>query len=425
MGTPAATDLRPNGLACDFSDIVLAHHRIQSGIVETPVRHSAVLSELTGGDVWLKLEHLQQSGSFKERGARNALMNLTDEEKAIGVIAASAGNHALAMAYHGRDLGIPVAVVMPTTAPLTKVNNCRKYGANVMLHGNHIGEAYEHAVEIVKEKGYTYINGFDHPNIVAGAGTCGIEMIRQVPGADYIVVPVGGGGLIAGIAMSAKALCPSIQIIGVEPENAASLTAALAAGKPVKANVKPTLADGLAVPMVGANSFEIIRKYVDKVVLISEDDVARAVLNLMESQKMVVEGGGAVGVAAILSGKLPELQGKKVIVPLCGGNIDAPVIGRVIQRGLAHECRLVRFSVIVDDKPGGLAGIALAIAQAGANVIDVRHERAWLRQSFAKVQNNYIIEVRNQEHMEEVRSALTDAGYQMEWDIPMKQAAKL
>ncbi|ETW06106.1 hypothetical protein H310_03699 [Aphanomyces invadans] len=291
-----------------FEDISTATYRVREGIQHTSCNYSAFLSKRMGYELFLKKDYRQMTGSFKERGARNALMLLTPEQKQRGVIAASAGNHALALAYHGRMLGIPVTCIMPTIAPLAKVKGCQELGARVILHGAHILEAKIKADEFVDTEDLVYINGFDHPNIIAGAGTMGIEILNQVPKADAIIVPVGGGGLIAGIALAVKTLNPSIQVIGVEPENCASFTAALAAGHPVDTNTKPTLADGLAVPKVGANAFEVAAPLIDRMVTVSEKAIALSVLRLCELEKVVVEGGGAASLAALIDDKLPDLR---------------------------------------------------------------------------------------------------------------------
>lgn len=276
---------------------------------------------------------------IEERGARNAIMQLLREQgeelKRYGVIAASAGNHALALAYHGKDLGVPVTVVMPTVAPMAKVDKCRKFGATVIIEGEHIGESKDFAEKMVASKGLSYINGYDDPPIVAGAGTIGIEIIEDVPCVDVVICPIGGAGLIAGISCAVKTLKPDVKVYGVEPEFAASYSAALKSGEPVPVKVTPTLADGLAVPMVGAHAFEVARHYVDECVLCTEKEVSLAILRLLENEKMVVEGGGATGLAALLPGAQldrPELKGKNIVVPLCGGNIDTTVLGRVLER---------------------------------------------------------------------------------------------
>jgi threonine dehydratase len=283
-----------------FEHVAAAMHRIRGGIVRTSCQRSHWLSEITGSHVHFKLEQQQFTGSFKERGARNALLSLDGEARRRGVVAASAGNHALALTWHGVQLGIPVTVVMPTVAPMAKVDKCRLFGANVVIHGAHIGESKQHALEVYGD--LRYINGYDDPEIIAGTGTLGMEMLEQVPDCDAVVVPVGGGGLIAGIALAMKTMQPGLRVIGVEPKRCASYSAALEAGHPVPVAVMPTLADGLAVPQVGAHAFAVARHWVDEIVTVDEAAVALAVLRLLEGEKMVVEGGGAAGLAAMLPG---------------------------------------------------------------------------------------------------------------------------
>jgi threonine dehydratase len=348
-----------------FEDVTAASFRIKDGIVRTVCERSQ-LSGITGMDLYFKKEFMQYTGSFKERGARNALKQLPKKQKEIGVIAASAGNHALALAYHGKQLEIPVTVVMPKLAPIMKVAACRDCGANVILHGNDIGESKEYATRLGKEKGLTYINGYDDPAVLAGQGTIGLEIIEQVPDADAVVVPVGGGGLLAGVALAVKALKPDITVIGVESENCPGFSTAWKAGHPVKVQCMPTLADGLAVPLVGRNAFATAEPFVDKVITVREDYIAIAILRLVEHEKAVVEGAGATGYAACVAGCLPELKGKKVVIPLCGGNIDTTILGRCLERGLAADGRLCRFVVRVKDTPGGCAELTKILADMGA-----------------------------------------------------------
>jgi len=343
-----------------FEDVAIAATRIRGGVVRTPMTHSHWLSQLCGCDVFLKHEQYQFTGSFKERGARNALLSLSEEKRGKGVVAASAGNHALALSWHGKQLGIPVSVLMPTVAPLAKRDKCAKFDANIVVHGANIGEAKAFAETNAPFTDMTYINGYDDPEIIAGAGTMGLELVDQAPDADafdYIMVPCGGAGLLAGVALASKTLRPGTRVIGVEPRNCASFTAALAAGEPVAAETTSTIADGLAVPVVGSNAFEVARAHTDDVCIVEESDVALAVLRLLENEKLVVEGGGATGLAAILPGgpMHAAVQGKRVAVPLCGGNIDITTLGRIIDRGLAADCRLVRFVAEVSDRAGGIA----------------------------------------------------------------------
>jgi len=420
------SDETPLELPLKFEDISKAAYKIRGHVYYTQCTKNDALSEITGTDLYLKHEYKQFTGSFKERGARNALEKLTDEQKKKGVIAASAGNHALALSYHGGLMGIPVTVIMPTIAPLTKIERCKKLGARVVLHGMHIGEAKEHAMNSEEFQGMQYINGFDDPPICAGAGTIGLEILEQVPDVDVIVVPVGGAGLIAGIALAVKTLRPDVQVIGVEPEKAASYTKALEAGEPTPVTITNTLADGLAVPTVGPHSFAVARHYVDKTVLINEKLVALAVLRLLEHERAVVEGGGAAGLAALLPGgplDVPQMKGKKVVVPLCGGNIDITMLGRVIERGLAADRRLVRFAVTVSDRPGGLAALTQTIFSAGASVWDIAHERAWLHTSVDQVVNKVVVEVSGHEHEMKLKETLEKAGYSLDWDLGSEYAS--
>lgn len=394
-----------------FTDIQAAARRIAGAVLESPCPSSAALSEITGCRIFCKLEYLQRTGSFKERGARNALLLLSAEQRQRGVIAASAGNHALGMAYHAQSLGIPATVVMPRFAPLTKVVNCRRFGATVVIEGANIAEARTRADEIASRNGQTYINGFDDPAIIAGQGTIGLEIAAQVPDLEAVIVPIGGAGLIAGVALAIKHLKPGVKVIGVEPVRAASFTAALSAGKPVQVEMKPTLADGLSVPKVGKNAFEIARALVDRTVLVREQDIARAVLRLMELEKAVVEGAGAAPLAACLAGLVPELANKKVVLVLCGGNIDLNTLDRVIERGLASDGRLCRFTATISDRPGGLARFAGLIAEEGASIIDINHDRVFADEDISTVAVHCVVETRDAEHITALRARLTKEGF--------------
>jgi len=393
------------GMPVTFHDIQEAAKRIAGHVIQSPCPRSIPLSEATGLKIFCKLEYLQRTGSFKERGARNALLMLPSKQKKRGVIAASAGNHALGLSYHGQLLGIPVTVVMPRFAPLMKVMNCRRLGATVVLQGTDISEARARADEIAAEKQLTYINGFDDPAIIAGQGTLGLEIAEQVPDVDAVIVPIGGGGLIAGVALALKTLKPRVQIIGVEPERAASFTAAMQAGRPVKVEVKPTLADGLSVPQVGENAFRIARSRVGRTVLVGEHAIALAILRLL------VEGAGAAPLAACLAGLVPELKGKNVALPLCGGNIDTPILGRVLERGLASDGRLYQFRATISDRPGGLARFAGLIAEAGASIIEISHDRAFASDDITTVNVHCIVETRDADHIRIVHERLDQEGF--------------
>lgn len=397
-----------------FQDVSAAAYKIKSGVMRTPCTKSRLSTQL-GMDIYFKKEFLQFTGSFKERGARYSLMMLTPEQKKAGVIAASAGNHALALCYHGADLGIPVTVVMPIIAPLMKVQNCKTYGAEVIVHGKNLHESRQYAMKLGKENGKLYINGYDHPHIIAGQGTMGLEILEQVPDLDACIIPIGGAGLVAGSALAIKSLKPDVQVIGVESENCPSFANALKAGKPVFTESMSTLADGLAVSVVGVNAFETAKDHIDKCVQVKEESIALAILRLVELEKAVVEGAGSVGLAALIENLLPELKGKKVVIALCGGNIDTTILGRAIERGLAVDGRLVRFMVTVSDRPGGIAELAKFIAVRGASIKDMFHERAWLKSDVFSVQVKVVAETRDQEHADELHEALKETYKQVAW----------
>ena len=380
----------------EFGRISEAAIRIAGGIVKTPVDDFPI--DQDGMKIYVKKEFMQYTGSFKERGARFTLMMLSEEQKKIGVIAASAGNHAQALAYHGGLLGIPVTVVMPIVAPIMKVENCKKYGANVIIHGANITESCIYANKLGREKGFMYVNGYDHPDILAGQGTMGLEIMEQVPDLDAAIIPIGGGGMIAGVAKAIKTIKPNVQIIGVQPERCQGWIKAMEAGKPVLASTQPSLADGLNVPLVGVNAFATASPLIDKVVTVSEDSIAIAILRLIEMEKAVVEGGGAAGIAAVLAGLVPELAGKKIVIPLCGGNIDTTMLGRCLERGLAAAGRLVKFSVVVSDRPGGIAELATSLSELKVSIKDMKQERAWVKNDVFSVECSLMVETRNKEH---------------------------
>ena len=395
-----------------FQDIEAARDRIKGAIFYSPCLRSIPLTELTGMEISCKLENLQRTGSFKERGARNALALLPPEQQKRGVIAASAGNHAQALAYQGRLLGIPATVVMPKFAPLIKVSNCQMLGATVVLHGRDFGEARARACEIAEEKGLAYIDGYDDPAIIAGQGTLGIEIMEQVPEADAVVVPVGGGGLIGGVSLALKTLRPQTKVIAVEADHVASFSAALKVGKPTPIALHPTLADGLAIPQVGRNGFELARRYVDQTVTVTEEQIAIAILRIIELEKGVVEGAAAAPLAACLSGNLKNLAGKRVVLVFSGGNIDPNVLSRVIERGLVADGRLSRFTVVISDRPGGLADLASQIASAGASIKQVVHDRAFASSDVSAVRVLCTVETRDHRHLSDLRAQLRSHGFE-------------
>ncbi|HSQ81869.1 MAG TPA: threonine ammonia-lyase [Casimicrobiaceae bacterium] len=393
-----------------LADIEAARERIRGGIYESPCVESIPLSRLTGAHIYCKLDYLQRTGSFKERGARNALLQLTPEQRQRGVIAASAGNHAQGVAYHGSLLGIPVTVVMPKFAALVKVTNCRHLGATVVLHGGDLTEARAEAEAIAARDGLTFLHPFDNEQVIAGQGTIALEILEQTPDVQAIVAPVGGGGLIAGIGTVVTARRPDVRVIGVEPVRAACLTAALDAGHPVPVRLSPTLADGLAVAQLGARPYEILKRVVDEVVTVDEGAIALAVLRLIELEKSVVEGAGAAPLAAFLAGKLGALAGRKVVLVLCGGNIDLTMLDRVIEVGLVADGRLSRFTVSISDRPGGLARLAEVIASTGASIKEIVHDRAFAGPDLSEVRIVCIVETTGHDHVAALHRALDDAG---------------
>jgi len=396
-----------NPRVCRFEEISAAAYRIKDGIVKTSCDLSHMNNDLNM-ELYFKKDYMQFTGSFKERGARYTLIMLPQEQKQKGVIAASAGNHAQALAYHGTQLGIPVTVVMPIVAPIMKVENCKNYGAKVVVHGADIGESRLHALKLAHKKGLMYINGYDHPNIIAGQGTLGLEVLDQVPDLDAMVIPVGGGGLIAGIARALKTMKPDVMIIGVEPELCPSFSTAMKHGKAVHTPTSASLADGLTVPTVGVNALATGAPLIDKIVTVSEAWIAIAILRLVELEKAVVEGAGATPLAAILAGLLPELEGKKVVLPICGGNIDTTLLGRCLERGLAADGRLITFQVTVSDRPGGIAELARLISNVGVSIKDIVHERAWVRTNTFAVGVRILAETRNRKHSKELFKLLRE-----------------
>jgi threonine dehydratase len=398
-----------NDAPITLADIVAARSRIASGIYNSPCVESIPLSLLTGAHVFCKLDYLQRTGSFKERGARNALLRLSEDARRRGVVAASAGNHALGLAYHGSLLQIPVTVVMPRYAPLIKVSTCRQLGANVVLHGDSLAEARTEALARAEAENLSFVHPFDNRDVIAGQGTMGLEILEQVRDVEAIVVPVGGGGLIAGIATAVKTQRPEVQIIGVEPENAACYLAARENGSPTPITVQPTLADGLAVGEVGARSWAA-HDLVDDIVAVGEEHLALAILRLIELEKSVVEGAGAAPLAAFLAGKLDRLKGRRAVMCLCGGNIDVNILDRVIEVGLVADGRLTRFTAAISDRPGALARLAELIGATGASIKDIAHDRAFSGPDVSFVRVVCTVETIDREHIARLMRVLADAN---------------
>jgi len=394
-------------------DVQAALGRIREKIYLSPCARSETLSRLTGTSGYLKLENLQMTGSYKERGALNKLLTLSRADGARGLIAASAGNHAQGVAYHAGRMGVAATIVMPETTPIMKVANTRAYGARIVLHGANYDEAYAEARRLEQVESLAFVHPFDDEAVIAGQGTIGLEVLQQLPDADAIVVPVGGGGLVSGIAVAVKEQRPAIKVFGVETEVLPCMLAALEDGKPVTLEPATTVADGIAVKRAGEVTLAHVKRYVDEIVTVSEEEIASAILYLLEREKTVAEGAGAAPVAALLHHKIRGLEGKKVVSILSGGNIDVNLVARIIERGLVKDGRLVRISVALMDKPGQLAKVSSIIANQRANVIEVHHTRAFATR-FGDTTLQLTLETRGPEHVEEILRALRERGYQVQ-----------
>jgi threonine dehydratase len=395
-------------------DAVLeAAERIRDGIVATPCTRTRAFADIAPSALYLKFENLQRTGSFKDRGSLNRLSRLSPEERARGVVTASAGNHAQGLAYHGGRLGIPVTVVMPLNAPLNKVSNTRGYGATVVLSGTILDESAEVAAQIAEDRKLVTVPAFDDPDIIAGQGTIGLEILEQVPDVDTLLVPVGGGGLISGICIAIKEVRPEVRVIGIEADAAPSAKASREAGRVVQIAHSDTLADGIATKRIGDLTFPIIERYVDELVSVGEDEIAAAILLLLEREKTVAEGAGAVPIAALLSGVLSVEPGSIVVAVLSGGNIDINMISRIIDRGLVFDGRAARLTVKVRDRPGSLAELTRTVADMGANVLETYHRRAYADISLGDVEIVIQMETRGREHVEEIIRALEELGHEV------------
>jgi threonine dehydratase len=393
-----------------LSDIKAAIERIRADIRVSPCPRSETFSGLTGNSIFLKLDNQQRTGAFKERGALNKLLTLTSEERAHGVIAASAGNHAQGVSYHAGRHGVRARIVMPLPTPLTKVSATRAYGAEVVLHGANYDEAYEKALEQSREESLTPIHAFDDDAVIAGQGSLGLEILQQHPEIEAIVSPIGGGGLIGGIACAVKETRPSVKIFGVQPARLPSMKAAVAAGKPVTLQSAKTIADGIAVRRAGDRTLPLVQKYVDDIVTVEEEEIANAILLLLEREKTLAEGAGAAAIAAVLNRKIP-LQGKRMAVLVCGGNIDVTLLARIIERGLVKDGRLVRLRVHLPDYPGALHRLTGILADHRANIVETAYDRAYHGVNLGDTAIDITMETRGPEHITELIGALTAAGY--------------
>ncbi|MEY2414333.1 MAG: threonine dehydratase [Acidobacteriaceae bacterium] len=396
-----------------LTDIETALGRIRASIYLSPCARSETFSQLTGNSVFLKLDNLQRTGAFKERGALNKLLTLTKNERERGVIAASAGNHAQGLAYHAGLHNIRALICMPLTTPLVKVSATRAYGADVVLHGANYDEACEEAVRRSLAENLTFVHPFDDDAVIAGQGTLGLEILAQHPEIEAIIAPIGGGGLIGGIACAVKEKNPNVRIIGVQPARLPSMKAAIAEGKPVTLTPAATIADGIAVRRAGDRTLPLVQKYVDDIVTVDEEEIANAILLLLEREKTLAEGAGAAAIAALINRKV-ELVGKRVAVLVCGGNIDVTLLARIMERGLVKDGRLVRLRVHLPDYPGALNQLTGILAQHRANIVETSYDRAYYGVNLGDTAIDITMETRGPEHIAELLTALTAGGYSHE-----------
>jgi threonine dehydratase len=397
-------------MALGLADIETAAAVLEGHVVRTPCLRSARLSEVLGAGITLKLETLQHSSSFKDRGALVKLASLSAEERKRGVIAMSAGNHAQGVAYHATRLGIPATIVMPRLTPFVKVEKTAQFGAKVLLEGDSVDEAADYAQKLAAERDLVFIHPYDDPAIIAGQGTIGLEILADVPEVEVLVIPIGGGGLIAGVATAAKALKPEIEVIGVQAASCPSMQRRRA-GLP-EAPLRPTIAEGIAVKRPGRLTLPIVKALVDDILLVEEEAIEEAILALLEVEKLVVEGAGAAGLAAVMTNR-ERFAGRHVGLILCGGNIDLRLLSVVILRGLVHSKRLISLQVGMPDAPGNLAKAAALIGEAGGNILEVEHQRAFSPLSIKSTGVSFIIETRNAAHASEVVTGLRAAGFEV------------
>ena len=394
-----------------LSDILEAKERLRDQVVLTPCTRSMAFGDLLACSLWLKYETRQRTGSFKDRGALNKLLQLSGDERSRGIVAASAGNHAQAVAYHATRLGIPATVVMPIATPLVKTTRTTRFGASVILHGDTVAESLVEALRMVDEDGLTMVHPYDDLAVIAGQGTIGLELVDQVADLTHVVVPVGGGGLISGIAVAVKALNPSVRVIGVEAEAAPAAYRSRELGRVTPIESTETIADGIAVQRIGDLTFPLIEEYVDDVVIVEEEEIARAVLLLLEHERTVVEGAGAIPLAALVGGQISLGAEDVAAAVLAGGNIDVNMIARIIERGLVVDGRMARLIVTVRDRPGSLAALTKVVGDLGANVLEIRHRRAFADITVGDVEVVMHLETRGRDHVEEIVAALEDFGH--------------
>ena len=389
---------------------IKAKEKLSKVLLKTSLIHSPIFSKEAGNEVYIKPENLQKTGSFKIRGAYNKITNLSDEEKKKGVIASSAGNHAQGVAYGAKESGIKAVIVMPKSTPLIKVESTKQYGAEVILHGDVYDDAFKKAKELEEKEGYIFVHPFDDEDVIYGQGTIALEILEELPETDIILVPIGGGGLISGIACAAKILKPEIKIIGVEPEGAASAYEAIKEDKVVELKEANTIADGTAVKKIGNTTFEYIKKYVDEIITVSDYELMEAFLLLVEKHKIIAENSGILSLAALK--KLKE-KNKKVVSVVSGGNIDVLMISSMINKGLIRRDRIFNFSVNIPDKPGELAKVVDLIAQQGANVVKLEHNQFKNLSRFKDIELQITVETNGSEHIQKLTQAFEEKGYEI------------
>jgi threonine dehydratase len=396
-----------------LSTIQAARERLRASIFVSPCQLSHYLSELTGLPLHLKLENLQRTGSFKERGALNKLLTLTSEERARGVIAASAGNHAQGVAFHATAHGIRAQIVMPLATPQIKVASTRAYGAEVVLHGASYDEACDEAIRRQQDEGQTFIHPFDDPDVISGQGTIALELLEQVPDLEAVVVPIGGGGLIGGIACALKETRPRIRVIGVESDKLPSMLRAHEAGAPVTLAPEATIADGIAVRRAGDLTLPLVSRYVDEIVTVDDEEIASAILMLLEQEKTLAEGAGAAPLAAVVQSKT-NLRHRRTVVLIGGGNIDVTLLAKIIERGLVKDGRLLRIRVYLQDRPGALMALTRILTRQRANILETLHNRAYYGVSIGETAIDLTLETRGATHITAISHALREAGFRFE-----------
>jgi threonine dehydratase len=402
-----------NAAAVTLAAVQQARERIRESIYQSPCQVSADLSAMTGLETFLKLDNLQRTGAFKERGALNKILTLSNEEKRRGVITASAGNHAQAVAYHACARGIRAQIVMPLMTPLIKVAATKGFGAEVVLHGANYDEAYAFALESCAEQRMTFLHPFDDADVINGQGSIGLEMLEQVPGLEAVIVPIGGGGLISGVACAIKESNPKIRVIGVQTERLPSMLRATEAGHPVTIPASATVADGIAVRRAGDMTLPLVQRYVDEIVTVDEEEIANAILVLLEKEKTLAEGAGAVAIASLLQHKT-SLSGKKTAALVCGGNIDVSLLAKIIERGLAKDGRRLRLRIHLTDRPGALHQLTKIIADLRANIVETQYDRTYYGVNLGDTAIDLSMETRGPEHIARILEALTEAEYRHE-----------